>query len=230
MGLLGSVYNAWKKYTPAGQVVGGAIDKWQGAGNEKRDAYGASADQYGQLGQSQKDWYDQGLNKQMGAWGGAANAANQNAGQLGQSSNAENFYADNAARKGALGFAQDQMHLQSANAGAARGINNSSAMARIENTGQQGLLSDYVRHEGELASSADASQRGRLGEMYGEQAGVAQGESGAIGQAYGQSGQAQQDAQKNAIAARLSKAGVSQEEINQLLGLAMGGAKIAAAA
>lgn len=230
MGFLSKLYHGVTAGASAG--LGAAGDAWDSfsGGKEKRKGYNDAANAYGAYGQAQKDWYGQGLNKEMGAWGQAQDVYNRSAPQLQGPGYAEQFYTDNqGGRQGALKYTMDTAARANADAMAARGINNSTVAGEYENRARQGLLSDYTQHEGQLASAADEAKMGRLRQLFGEQFGIAGGEAGSIGQSYGQAGQAMSDAQKNQIAARLAASGVKQEEINQLLALISTGAKAYAA-
>lgn len=210
---------AWYDYTPAGMAYNAGKKVYNAAsGKDKKKGYEKAASSYEDLGRRASGMYGEMGQAQLGAYGNAEGAYGRMQDAYSQPGYMEKFYEDNARRQGAYGFAADEMARRNASAFAARGMNNSTMAAAAEQRGLQGLSADYLRQEGQLASAAEASRRGRFSDMYGASMGLGGAKAGILGGMYeGQIG-AMSDAEKNAIAARLAAQGVSADQIEKILG------------
>jgi len=232
---MGWLKKAWGGVKKGAKAVGSTAQAWgeglgsdvkalgEGAydwatGQQQKEGYKEAQGSYGALGAKGEATFDASQAGQLGEYDKAQGVYNAQADYYNQPGYLENYYADNAERRGNLGFAMDEASRRNADAFAARGIQNSTVSAEYENRARQGLLGDYLKQEGALAAGADVARRGHMTDQFGNQLDISRGRAGVRGQSARDKWEAYSDAEKNRIRARLAEKGYNQQRLDELIG------------
>lgn len=198
-------------------VAKSPYDKLFGHEDTKAALDKASTDAAG-LAASDKAYQEKGLNASLGYFGQSQDLLNSQKGALSGPSLSEKRYADlQGGNDPYFNYMLDKGNRSLGNTFAAQGGFNSGAHDQAQSDFQANLAAQQSQQMSGLAGQADQEQRGRLGDIFGRQFGISQGQAGATAGAYGIGGALANKDSLAAIEAALQKGGLDEKSRDDLI-------------